>query len=94
MTFLLFVRPALLKLLGAGSEHWPLPAFPAVAGEEISHRGDRPHFMRGRLEDGRFFLGGRQESHALFGLSRSDALVRVEPRTTIPAGTGIKALVW
>ena len=95
VTFLLFVRPALLKLMGAGASEWPLPGFMAVAGETLTHRGNRPHFVRGRLdEQARFFLSGRQESHALFGLSRSHALVRIEPGTTIAAGEPVKAFVW
>ena len=95
VTFLLFVRPALLKLMGASESEWPLPGFTAVAGEALSNRGNRPHFLRGRLDDqGRFFLGGRQESHALFGLSQSHALVRVEPGTTVAPGEAVRALMW
>lgn len=95
VTFLLFVRPALLKLMGANADAWPLPGFMAVAGEELVQRGNRPHFLRGRVdEQGRFFLSGRQESHALFGLSRSDALVRVEAESTVMAGEPVRALVW
>ena len=95
VTFLLFVRPALLRLQGAADEELALPAFPAVAGEELANRGHRPHYLRGTLDrDGSFRLAGRQESHALFALSRSHALVRVEPGQTIPVGGSVPAFLW
>ena len=50
---------------------------------ELVNRGDRPHYLRGTL-DGHarsFAPAGPQQSHALFALSRSRALVRVEPET-------------
>ncbi len=95
VTFLLFVRPALLKLMGASADECLLPGFMAAAGEALVNRGNRPHFLRGRVDaQGRFFTSGRQESHALFGLSRSNALVRVEPGSTVALGALVGALVW
>ncbi len=95
VTFLLFVRPALLKLMGADTLECQLPGFPAVAGEDLVNRGNRPHYLRGRLDgNGRFFPCGRQESHAVFGLSRSDVLARVEPGAVVTAGTPVSARVW
>lgn len=95
VTFLLFVRPALLRMAGARDGGLGLPAFAATAATELSNRGDRPHYLRGTLDaQGAFAPGGRQESHALFGLSRSHALVRVEAETTVPAGGTVEALLW
>ncbi len=95
VTFWLFVRPALLKLQGAGERRLSLPAFPATAAVELTNRGQRPHYLRGVLDaEGRFTPVGRQESHALFALSRSEALARIEPETTVPAGGSVQALVW
>ena len=95
VTFLLFVRPALLRMAGAREDALALPAFPATAAVELTNHGDRPHYLRGTLDArGVFAPGGQQESHALFALSRSRALVRVEAETVIPAGASLEALVW
>jgi molybdopterin molybdotransferase len=76
VTFLLFVRPALLKLGGHSS--WTLLHASARLKEELVNGGDRPHYMRGLYLKGTFTPVGRQESHALFALSRANALCRVE----------------
>jgi molybdopterin molybdotransferase len=95
VTFLLFVRPAILKLMGAGSDALALPAFRAVAAADLTHGGARPHYVRGLLDtEGSFTPAGRQESHALFGLSRSNALVRLEPESRLAAGSPVTAYVW
>ena len=95
VTFLLFVRPALLKLMGASEAELPLRSFPARAGVELVNRGNRPHYLRGTLDaHGTFEPAGRQESHALFALSRSDALACVAPGTTVPAGEETRVFVW
>ena len=95
VTFLLFVRPAILRLMGASNSAAGLRAVPAVAAVELTHRGDRPHYLRGILDEhGRFAPAGRQESHALFALSQSNALVRLEPGTTHAAGSPLQALLW
>lgn len=75
VTFLQFVRPAILKMRGAA--HFNLPHVPAKLELELKNDGDRPHYIRGRLERGKFAPIGRQESHALFGLSQSNALLRL-----------------
>ncbi len=95
VTFLLFVRPALRWMAGAADDDLNLPAFPASAAVDLVNAGDRPHYLRGTLDGkGGFSPGGRQESHALFELSRSHALVRVEAATTVPAGAPVEALLW
>lgn len=83
VTFLLFVRPALWKLGGRVSLE--LPRFPARLGQDLVNAGDRPHYLRGTYSQGVFRPFGSQESHALFGLSRSNALCRLEPDQSIPA---------
>ena len=95
VTFLLFVRPAILKLMGAGNDALALPAFRAVAAADLAHGGTRPHYVRGNLDaEGVFTPAGRQESHALFGLSRSNALVRLEPESRLAAGSPVTAYLW
>ena len=95
VTFLLFVRPALLQMAGARGDAVGLPSVATTASVALANRGDRPHYLRGTLDaQGAFAPGGRQESHALFELSRSSALVRVEAGTTLPAGAPVTALLW
>ncbi len=87
VTYQLFVRPALLKLMGA-ADH-ALPAVEAELTATVDNDGSRPHFMRGRYADGRFSPAGAQQSHALYGLSQCNALLRVEAGATIAAGTKV-----
>src|SRR5438552_11442743 len=75
VTFLQFVRPAILRMMGA--MNLDLPEVPAKLAVDLTNYGDRPHYIRGRLEHGKFMPFGRQESHALFGLSQANALLRV-----------------
>ncbi len=93
VTFLIFVRPALLKLMGAGAEELRLPAYPAVAAQELTNSGDRPHYLRGGLDaTGRFVPAGRQESHALGALGRTRALARLEAGARLPAGAPLMVI--
>ena len=87
VTFTLFVRPALLGLMGAAADHLSPPVYPARAAVDLTNAGERPHYLRGVLgPDGAFSPVGRQESHALFALSRCQALARIDPGSTVPAG--------
>jgi molybdopterin molybdotransferase len=85
VTFLLFVRPALLRLMGAGNDELSIPQLSATLAGDIINDGDRPHYVRGELREGKFSGIGRQESHALYGLSRANALLRVA------AGQGLRS---
>lgn len=91
VTFLLFVRPAILRMRGV-SEISP-PAVRVRAGEELTNKGDRPHYLRGQVTDGAFRPVGRQESHALFALSQANALVRVDAHQTIASGVEVEAIL-
>src|SRR6266513_2464363 len=75
VTFLQFVRPAIFKMMGATK--LDLSKVPAKLIVDLSNDGDRPHYVRGKCENGNFSPVGRQESHALFGLSQSNALFRL-----------------
>jgi len=86
VTFQVFVRPALLKVIGAGDDALPLPQSMAVLAAPVANRGDRPHYVRGRLCDGKFSPTGLQQSHALFALSQANALLRMEPEESCEAG--------
>jgi molybdopterin molybdotransferase len=91
VTFLVFVRPALLRLQGWRGE--PNVRTKVVLAHPVRNQGDRPHYLRGRLTGDSFSLVGQQESHALFALSQADALVRLEPKQELQAGEMIDALV-
>lgn len=92
ITFLQFVRPAILKMMGA--INLDLPAAPARLVVDLTNDGDRPHYVRGKLEDGKFTPVGRQESHALFGLSQSNALLRVAVGESLKAGEIVDLQIW
>ncbi len=92
VTFLQFVRPAILKLMGAAE--LSLPRFPAELSVDLTNDGDRAHYFRGKLESRKFTPMGRQESHAVFGLSQSNALFRLEPGKSKNAGEKIEVEVW
>ncbi|MFN2541194.1 MAG: gephyrin-like molybdotransferase Glp [Chthoniobacterales bacterium] len=92
VTFLQFVRPAILKLMGAGTLE--LSTVPAKLIVDLTNESDRPHYIRGKIEAGNFAPVGRQESHALFSLSQSNALVRVEVGESLKAGAIVSVQVW
>lgn len=92
VTFLQFVRPAVLKMMGG--TNLDLPQVPAKLAIRLTNEGDRPHYVRGRLEDGKFTSIGRQESHALFGLSQANALLRVAVGQSLEADEIVRVQIW
>jgi molybdopterin molybdotransferase len=93
VTFQLFVRPALLTAMGAGDHEIPLPQVSAMLTSPVSNPGNRPHYLRGRHENGKFTPVGAQQSHALFGLSQANAMLRLEAGTQIGVGESAMALL-
>jgi molybdopterin molybdotransferase len=91
VTFLIFVRPVLLQMMGAAEIG--LPRARVRLGHEISGDETRPHYFRGELKDGQFKVVGRQESHALFGLTRANALLRVKPQEKLSADSEVEVLL-
>src|SRR5262249_3484170 len=89
VTFLKLVRPALLKWSGAGDHLLDLPKISARLTSDLMNEDRRPHYLRGRLEDGVFIPAGRQESDALYGLSRANALLRVDAGRKFSAGDSV-----
>ncbi|MGI8432863.1 MAG: molybdopterin molybdotransferase MoeA [Chthoniobacterales bacterium] len=94
VTFLKFVRPALRRLAGAGDNHLGLREVRAQLAVALTNSGDRPHYFRGTLDAGIFMLSGRQESHALFGLSRAHALLRLAPGARLAEGDSVTVELW
>jgi molybdenum cofactor synthesis domain len=92
VTFLCFVHPAILKMMGASN--LDLPRVPAKLLVDVRNESDRPHYVRGRFENGTFAPVGRQESHALFGLSQSNALLRVPAGESFKAGEIVDLQIW
>jgi molybdopterin molybdotransferase len=91
VTFVLFVRQSLLRLQGYKGK--PDVRTKVVAAHAFRNNGDRPHYVRGTLQGDSFALIGPQESHALFGLSRADALVRLEPNQEVIGGEVLEAIL-
>jgi molybdopterin molybdotransferase len=92
VTFLQFVRPAILKMMGA--KNVELRKVPAKLAVDLTNEGDRPHYVRGRIDNGTFVPIGRQESHALFGLSQSNALLRIAVGESLRAGEIVDIQTW
>lgn len=93
VTFQLFVRAALLKALGAADREIPLPQTPAVLTAPVSNPGNRPHYLRGRHADGKFTPSGVQQSHALYGLSQANALLRLDAGQDLATGASATVLL-
>lgn len=94
VTFLKFVRPAILKMMGAADAELALPLAAARLTEDVSGDPKRPHYIRGKLAGAEFTPIGRQESHAVFGLSRSIALLRVAAGAAHKAGDLVEVELW
>ena len=92
VTFLQFVRPAILRIMGA--TNLDLPQVPAKLAVDLTSDSDRPHYIRGKLEYGKFTPIGRQESHALFGLSQANALLRVGIGQALKADQIVDVQIW
>ena len=91
VTFLLLVRPALLRWQGAGEV--ALPSHPGTLAEALVNRGDRRHFVRVRVDaEGRVHSAGTQASHMLHSLAAANGLVDVPPATTLAAGAAVSVL--
>ncbi len=85
VTFVLLVRPALLRWQGA-REVAPV-RYRVLAGEGLENRGDRRHFIRARLdESGRAWPTGGQASHLLGSLAAADGLLDVSAGRSFAAG--------
>jgi molybdopterin molybdotransferase len=93
VTYLLLVRPAILRFQGA--RDLALPSFDAPLAGPLVNAGPRRHFMRVALRpDGAVVSAGLQGSHALSSAAAADGLVDVPPDTTLGAGTKVRVLRW
>jgi molybdopterin molybdotransferase len=92
VTCLQFVRPAILKMMGATD--LDLLQMPAKLTVDLTNDSDRAHYIRGKVEHGKFTPVGRQESHALFGLSQSNALLRLALGQSLKADEIVDVQIW
>jgi molybdopterin molybdotransferase len=93
VTFLLLVRPAILRCQGASDV--ALPSHPGVLAETFENHGERRHFMRARIApDGKVYSAGLQASHILSSLAPANGLVDVPPRATLQAGATVQVFRW
>lgn len=87
VVFCLFVRPFLLKRMGAAVRA-PL-RFEVAAGFAWPKPGKRREFLRARLEDGRAVLYPNQGSGVLTSVAWADGLVDLEIGRTVAPGEGV-----
>jgi molybdopterin molybdotransferase len=93
VTFLLLVRPAILKMQGAAESR--LAEHSAALAESFHNAGDRRHFMRVTVDArGEVRSAGAQASHVLSSLAGANALLDVPPKTLWPAGQRVQVLRW
>jgi molybdopterin molybdotransferase len=88
------VRPAVLKLMSASTGELAPTKVTAESDVDLHNDGERSHYVRGRFENGKFLTVGRQESHALFGLSQSNALLRLAPGESVKKGAAVELQLW
>ncbi|MAS95236.1 MAG: molybdopterin molybdenumtransferase MoeA [Verrucomicrobiales bacterium] len=93
VTFCLFVAPAVRRILGmkVDGDSVGLGKVSGIASEDLVNKGDRPHYLRGIYQDGEVRLSGTQQSHAIFGLSRANCLIRLEPEQVVKKGEQVTA---
>jgi molybdopterin molybdotransferase len=95
VTFELFVRPALLKLMGR--RRLTRPRIRARALAPVPNPGSRRGYLRVQLENGPHGLGarltGEQGSAILRSMVVADGLAVVDPDTTVPVGGELEVIV-
>ena len=93
VTFLLLVRPALLRWQGATDVS--LPAHPGVLAEPLVNNGERRHFVRVKADSAGIVRStGIQASHVLSSVAAANGLVDVPADTTLAAGSQVTVLGW
>jgi molybdopterin molybdotransferase len=93
VTFLLLVRPAVLRWQGATEVL--LPRYSATLGESFTNSGERRHFVRVRVDNrGEVVSAGVQASHILSSLASANALLDMPPRSEWELGKTVQVLRW
>jgi molybdopterin molybdotransferase len=93
VTFLLLVRPALLRMQGA--RETGLLKHRCTLGDQFQNHGDRRHFVRVQVDrTGVVRSSGLQASHRLKSLTQANGLLDVPPETFLPEGAEAEVLRW
>lgn len=96
ISFEIFARPAILKMLGKTT--WEKPTVEATLLDEIKRKDDRRHFLRVMLErrDGEYVaqLTGDQGSGILLSMVRAQGLAVIpEDVNRLPAGARVQVVM-
>lgn len=88
VTFNIFALPAIRKRLGLAvrAQDAGIGSVTGPALEDMQNKGDRPHYLRGISSSKGIALSGTQQSHAVFGLSKANCLIRLKPEEQIAKG--------
>lgn len=99
VSFELFARPALRKLMGFPPRLWGRPVVTALADEALPRRADgKTHFVRVRADvgtDGRYRVrsAGGQGSHQLRAMAEANALAVLPDGDGPAAGAAVEAML-
>lgn len=99
VSFELFARPALRKMMGYPAGRWARPTVPVVAEEALPRARDgKTHFVRAVAsmgEDGRYRVrsAGGQGSHQLSAMAGANALAVLADGDGAPAGAVVEAML-
>ncbi len=91
VTFMLFVRPALRVMSGAGELRDLNIRLPL--GEKIVNDENRYHYLRGMIKSGKVYSAGRQGSHLFGSLISANCLIRAFPETVHEENTLVECLL-
>jgi molybdopterin molybdotransferase len=99
VSFELFTRPALRKMMGFPESQWLRAPAPAIADEPMRRHPDgKIHFNRVIAElhaDGRYHLrsAGGQGSHQLLAMAHANALAVLPDGGAVEAGEAVDVLL-
>lgn len=95
VAFEMFVRPALLRMMG----HTRLfrPVVRAVLDQPVANKGKRPHLVRSNVQllEGRYRAAatGSQSSARISSLIRGNGLMRLGPDSAYPEGEEVEVML-
>jgi molybdenum cofactor synthesis domain-containing protein len=98
VSFELFARPALRRMMGVPEDRVDRPRIRAVADEDFARRSDgKTHFVRALAvwgDDGRLHVrsAGAQSSNLLLAMARADALVELPDGDGVVAGGDVQIM--
>jgi molybdopterin molybdotransferase len=96
VSFEIFVRPAILNMLGM--TNWERPTVEATLVNGVEHKDSRRHFLRVRVEEGeggyRAALTGGQGSGILSSMVKANGFAIIpEEWTHVPAGARVRVIL-